>query len=140
MVDIWREFVRMPKTDLGFQGFEKEFVDLPGKYAAPAGRILLAEANGVVTGCVAMRPVNAEICEMKRLYVRPSAQGRRIGRKLAEALIHEARQAGYREMRLDVLAEFKRARQLYASLGFVDAEPVSYNPVPGTDFLGLKLT
>jgi putative acetyltransferase len=139
VVAIWREFVAFPKTDLGYQGFEAEFAELPGKYAAPAGRVLLAEDAGAVVGCVAMRPVDTAICEMKRLYVRPAAQGRGLGRQLAEALIDEARRAGYREVRLDVLAEFKRARVLYASLGFTEAEPVSYNPVPGTAFLGLEL-
>src|SRR3546814_3797991 len=86
-----------------------------------------------------MRQVTHEICEMKRLYVRPQAQGRHLGRALAERLIEEARTVGYSEMRLDVQAKFVPARKLYATLGFVAAEPISFNPVPGASFLGLHL-
>jgi GNAT superfamily N-acetyltransferase len=83
--------------------------------------------------------VDARNCEMKRLYVRPQARGTGLGRRLAAELICEATDAGYEEMRLDVLEEFASARRLYASLGFTPADPVAYNPVPGTAFLGLKL-
>src|SRR3546814_9527802 len=82
-----------------------------------------------------MRQVTHEICEMKRLYVRPQAQGRHLGRALAERLIEEARTVGYSEMRLDVQAKFVPARKLYETLGFVAAEPISFNPVPGASFL-----
>jgi GNAT superfamily N-acetyltransferase len=95
--------------------------------------------GGVIEGCVAMRQVSAAICEMKRLYVRPAARGKRFGRELAERLIAEARAAGYREMRLDVQAKFVSARELYADLGFVPAEPISFNPVEGASFIGLHL-
>lgn len=87
-----------------------------------------------------MRRVDSAICEMKRLYVRPVARATGIGRALSLHLIEAARNAGYREIRLDVHGEFIQARQLYADLGFTDAEPVSYNPVPGAKFLGLLLT
>lgn len=139
VLEIWREFVASPTVNLDFQGYEAEFADLPGKYARPAGRLIVAEGHGTLDGCVALRPVDAGICEMKRLYVRPRARGLCIGRRLAVRLIDEARDAGYREMRLDVLAEFQRARVLYRSLGFVAAAPIAFNPVPGTAFLGLKL-
>jgi GNAT superfamily N-acetyltransferase len=136
---IWREYVASPSASLDYQGYEAEFADVPGKYASPAGCILLAEANETVVGCVAMRPIDAAICEMKRLYVRPAGRGEGLGRRLVEELIARARRAGYREMRLDVLQEFERAQQLYHDLGFRDAEPVSFNPLPGTRFLGLSL-
>jgi GNAT superfamily N-acetyltransferase len=136
---IWREFVASPSVSLDYQGNEAEFADLPGKYAAPAGRILLADRDGAIMGCVALRKVSPAICEMKRLYVRPDARGTGLGRQLVERLLAEAREAGYEEMRLDVLEEFTEARQLYAQLGFAPADAVSFNPLPGTDFLGLRL-
>ena len=139
MLDIWREFVASPSVSLDFQGYEAEFADLPGKYAAPGGRILLADRGGEILGCVVYRRVDAAICEMKRLYVRPGGRGQRLGEHLVERLIADARAAGYAEMRLDALAEFTAARALYRRLGFVDAAPVSYNPLPGTAFLGLML-
>lgn len=139
LLDIWREFVTSPSVSLDYQGNEAEFADLPGKYAAPGGMVLLATASGEVVGCVAMRRVDDAMCEMKRLYVRPAARGLGTGRTLVERLLIEARRAGYSEMRLDVLAEFERAKQLYRDLGFEDADPVSFNPLPGTHFLGKML-
>lgn len=139
VLDIFTEFVNSPSVSLDFQGNAQDFAGLPGKYAPPAGAILLAWHEGQVVGCVAMRPVDAAICEMKRLYVRPAGRGLGLGRRLAEAIVSAARDAGYAEMRLDVLPEFDKARALYASLGFRTAEPVAHNPVPGTEFLGLAL-
>lgn len=139
VLDIWREFVASPSVSLDYQGNEQEFANLPGKYALPEGRILLADAGPRIAGCIALRKVTLAICEMKKLYVRPFARGAGLGRMLAERLIAEARAAGYAEMRLDVLAEFGAAQQLYASLGFEPAEAVSYNPTPGAKFLGLRL-
>lgn len=139
MLDIWREFVTNASVSLDFQGNDAEFASVPGKYAQPEGRIILAEHNDQIVGCAALRKVNPEICEMKRLYVRPIARGLGLGFRLAERLVQEAKQAGYSEMRLDVLAESKKARDIYRALGFQPAEPVSYNPLPGTSFLGLKL-
>ena len=139
LLAIWREYVASPSVSLDYQHNEADFADLPGKYARPQGSILLAERDGEIMGCIAMRRVTAEICEMKRLYVRPGARGEGLGRRLIEALITEARESGYAEMRLDVLAEFKTAQWLYARLGFVPAEPVTANPLPGTAFLGLML-
>ncbi len=139
VLDIFTEYVISPSVSLDFQGNEAEFANLPGKYAQPAGAILLAWLGGSLVGCVAMRPVDAAICEMKRLYVRPAGRGLGLGRRLAEAIVSVARDAGYAEIRLDVLAEFDKARALYAALGFRPAKPVAYNPVPGTEFLGLPL-
>lgn len=127
VLGIWREFIANSPVNLDYQ------------YAAPKGCVLLADREGEIEGCVAMRQVTHEICEMKRLYVRPQAQGRHLGRALAERLIEEARTVGYSEMRLDVQAKFVPARKLYETLGFVAAEPISFNPVPGASFLGLHL-
>ncbi|WP_067737056.1 GNAT family N-acetyltransferase [Novosphingobium naphthalenivorans] len=140
VLSIWREFVASPSVSLDYQGYEAEFADLPGKYGLPDGRILLGEIRGRVEGTVALRKVSPAICEMKRLYVRPAARGTGLGRQLATALIGEARRAGYADMRLDVLAEFAAAQKLYADLGFVPAEAISFNPTPGARFLGLPLT
>ncbi len=139
VLDIWREYIASPQVSLDFQDNGVEFASLPGKYAEPAGAILLAERDGAVVGCVALRPVKARIGEVKRLYLRPIARGHGLGRALVERVIEQARQAGYAELRLDVLAEFTAARALYADLGFTPAEPVAHNPVPGTAFLGLRL-
>ncbi|MEI9927541.1 MAG: GNAT family N-acetyltransferase [Sphingomonas sp.] len=139
VLDIWSEYIASASVSLDYQGYRAEFANLPGKYALPDGRLLLADTGGEIDACVALRKVSAEICEMKRLYVRPRARGRRLGHRLVERLIDEARTAGYSEMRLDVLEEFAQARELYRSLGFTPADPVSFNPVPGTSFLGLRL-
>jgi GNAT superfamily N-acetyltransferase len=139
VLDIWREFVASPSVSLDFQNYQAEFADLPGEYAAPEGRLLLADGGGAIDGCISLRRLSAGICEMKRLYVRPRARGAGLGRRLVERLLAEARIAGYTEMRLDVLEEFVQAKALYASFGFAPADPVSFNPVPGTAFLGLRL-
>lgn len=139
VVSIFREYVASPTVDLRFQEYESEFASLPGKYAEPDGRILLAVLHGAVTGCAALRRVDQDICELKRVYVRPAARGLNLGRRLVESMIHEARNAGYTSMCLDVLPEFDAAQQLYRSLGFLPAKAVSYNPVPGTKFLALDL-
>jgi GNAT superfamily N-acetyltransferase len=139
VLEIWREFVSSPSVSLDYQGYEAEFADIPGKYAPPEGRLLLAERDGGIAGCVSLRRISGTLCEMKRLYVRPSARHAGLGRQMVECLIAEAKEAGYQEMRLDVLEEFKQARKLYAELGFIPADPVSFNPLPGTEFLGLSL-
>ena len=139
VLDIWREFVASPTVSLDYQSNETEFANIPGKYAQPSGRIMVAEQDGQLVGCGAFRKVTSEICEMKKLYVRPVARGLSLGYQLTSILIEEARLAGYAEMRLDVLAEFVKAREIYAALGFEAAEPISYNPTAGASFLGLKL-
>lgn len=139
VISIFREYVSSPTVSLDFQEYEAEFADLPGKYAAPEGRLLLAREAGAVLGCAALRRVDESTCEMKRVYVRPGARGRNLGRLLVEAILREARLSGYARICLDVLPEFTAARQLYEAMGFVPAEPVSFNPVPGTKFLALSL-
>ncbi|MFS4552951.1 GNAT family N-acetyltransferase [Comamonas resistens] len=139
VISIFREYVSSPTVSLGFQEYEAEFAGLPGKYAAPEGRLLLAYEGGTVLGCAALRRVDESTCEMKRVYVRPAARGRNLGRLLVEAILSEAKLAGYSRICLDVLPEFTAAQKLYESMGFEHAEPVSFNPVPGTKFLALTL-
>lgn len=130
-----REYEAWLEVDLCFQGFEKELASLPGEYAPPRGRLLIAEG----AGCVALRPIDQEICEMKRLYVRPGHRGSGLGRRLVLAIVEEARAIGYRRMRLDTLPKMAGAQRLYASLGFHEIEPYRVNPVPGARFLELDL-
>ena len=139
VITIFREYVASPSVNLDFQDYESEFAALPGKYAVPEGRLLLAWKNGAVVGCAALRKVDASVCEMKRVYVQPAARGDGLGRRLVESTIAAAREAGYSRICLDVLPEFTRAQHMYASLGFRPTAPVTFNPVPGTQFLGLDL-
>lgn len=130
MRDFLREYADSLGVDLSFQDFESELADPLGFYEL----VLLAE-----NGCVALRRIDAETCEMKRLYVRPAGRGSGVGRKLAEAVITEARARGYRRMLLDTLPEMEAAQALYRSIGFRDTEPYRHNPVPGASFLELEL-
>jgi putative acetyltransferase len=136
---IFREYIASVSVNLEFQDYETEFAALPGKYAQPDGCLLLAWKAAEVVGCVALRRFDAQICEIKRLYVRPQARGENAGRQLIEAVLQQARAAGYARACLDVLAEFQAAQRLYASLGFTETAAITFNPVPGTRFLGLDL-
>ncbi len=115
--------------DLAFQCFDQELATLPGKYSPPLGAILLAELEGVPHGVVALRPLQNGIAEMKRLFVQPQARGHRLGRLLVEAVVAEARRAGYGAIRLDSLPHMKGAIALYRSLGFRDIEAYFANSV-----------
>jgi ribosomal protein S18 acetylase RimI-like enzyme len=137
---LFREYAGTLDVDLGFQGFEDEIRQLPGEYAPPRGALLLAERDGVALGCVAVRPISAEIAEMKRLYVRTEARGLGLGRQLAAAAIGHARAAGYSAIRLDTLPTMTSARALYASLGFRPIAPYRHNPIDGTAYLELPLS
>ena len=113
-----------------FQDFESEIAGLPGQYAPPRGALLLARGGAQVAGVVALRPLEAGLCEMKRLYVVPDFQGRGIGRVLATAIIDAGRCAGYRAMRLDTVSRMTAAVGLYRALGFAEIPPYTYNPEP----------
>jgi putative acetyltransferase len=140
VIAILREYVASPSVSLAFQNYEAEFAALPGKYAAPDGRLLLAWKGQVVVGCAALRRVDETTCEMKRVYVRPDARGESLGRRLIERILDEARAAGYSRICLDVLPELSAAQRIYESLGFQPSEPVTFNPVPGTRYLALELS
>jgi len=137
---LLREYEAELGVDLGFQGFEQELASLPGDYAAPRGALLVAEVEGAMAGCVALRPLDADACEMKRLYARPAFRGQGVGRALAAAVIVEARRIGYTRMRLDTLPVMIEAQALYQRLGFADIPPYRENPVPGVRYLELTLT
>lgn len=137
---LFREYVTGLGIDLEFQDFEAEIAGLPGKYATPRGRLLLAWSETEVVGCVALRPLDETSCEMKRLYVRPQARGEQLGRRLAERICDEARAAGYSKICLDTLPTMASAQKLYQSLGFKSIEPYVFNPIAETKFLALDLT
>lgn len=137
---LFRAYAASLPVDLGYQDFEAELAALPGKYAAPAGALLIArDAAGAPLGCVALRPMADGCCEMKRLYVAPAGRGLGLGRALAEAICAEARRLGYREIRLDTLPTMTEAQGLYARLGFVPTAPYYDTPVAGTRFLARAL-
>ena len=127
---LFREYADGLGIDLSFQDFDAELADPLGFHE------LVLVAQG---GCVALRRVNDETCEMKRLYVRPAARGTGLGRALAGAVIAHARARGYERMLLDTLPAMAEARSLYASLGFRETDAYRYNPVEGTSFLELVL-
>ncbi len=138
---LFEEYAASLGFDLEFQGFRDELAGLPGDYAEPGrGALLLAHDAGAVAGCVALRAIDAETCEMKRLYIRPAWRGRGLGRLLAEAIIAEARRLGYRAMRLDTVPSMTGALALYRSLGFVAIAPYRHNPIDGAVFLELALS
>jgi ribosomal protein S18 acetylase RimI-like enzyme len=137
---LFIEYAQSLGFSLCFQGFDQELAGLPGKYARSDGRLLLAEVDGQTAGCVGLRPLKSEICEMKRLFVRPAFRGRRLGRLLAERVITEAREIGYTRMRLDTIAStMADALRLYRQLGFVEIPPYCANPIPDALYMELAL-
>jgi ribosomal protein S18 acetylase RimI-like enzyme len=136
---LFQEYAASLDFALCFQGFTAELAGLPGSYAPPRGRLLLAWLDEQPAGCVALRPLGEETCEMKRLYVRPAARRSGLGRTLVERLIAEARDAGYRRLRLDTVPSMAAAQRLYTALGFVEIAPYVQNPVSGARFLELRL-
>lgn len=145
---LFREYQISLGTDLCFQGFEEELKSLPGAYAPPRGEILMARAGRAAAGVVALRPLPeygtvlsaaGAVCEMKRLYVRPAFRTAKLGRRLAERVIDEARQRGYRSLVLDTLKEMGAAQGLYRALGFVEIAAYYDNPLEGARYYQLAL-
>lgn len=137
---LFAEYARSLGFGLEFQSFERELAELPGCYAPPAGRILLVRQDDRAVGCVGLRPLSADVCEMKRMYLRPECRGKGVGRDLAMQVIGLARNIGYRRMRLDTIRTgFEAALALYRSLGFVEIPPYCHNPIPGAVFMELEL-
>jgi GNAT superfamily N-acetyltransferase len=137
---IFREYEAWLDLDLCFQGFEQELANLPGKYSLPDGRLFLAMSAGKVAGCIALRKLEDGICEMKRLFVRDDFRGQKIGISLIEKLISEAKEIGYRKLRLDTYPpKMGKAVKLYESHGFIEIEPYYHNPHGKTLFMELQL-
>jgi GNAT superfamily N-acetyltransferase len=136
---LFKDYTDSLGFDLSFQNFDKEFAELPGKYASPDGRLLIAIYDEIIAGCVALRKFENNICEMKRLYVRSEFRRKGIGKALSIAIISAAREIGYSAMRLDTVPWMKEAIALYHSLGFIDIPAYRFNPIPGTIYMELKL-
>lgn len=138
--NLFREYAEAIGTNLEYQGFTRELEALPNPYVPPKGALLLAQVNADMAGCVGLRPLDGDMGEMKRLYVRPAYRKFGLGRHLVQAVIDAARAAGHRELRLDTLASMTSAQALYRRLGFVEIPPYNTTHLPGTRFYSLDLS
>lgn len=142
---LFEEYAAWLGVDLCFQGFTEELATLPGAYAPPRGRLLLAGLPGAEVGCIALRPLadaraaKDTVGEVKRLYVRPQARGSGLGAALVTALLRDARAIGYRELKLDTLGSMHDALRLYSRLGFAECSPYYHNPLPGAVYMSRAL-
>ena len=136
---LFQQYADSLGFDLEFQDFSRELATLPGEYAPPRGCILLAAREAEYVGCVALRPLESRICEMKRLYVLPGFRGQKIGRDLAQGIIAEARLCGYEHMRLDTIETMTAAKSLYLSLDFRPIKPYRFNPLDNPTYFELDL-
>ena len=138
--ELFFEYAQSLGFSLCFQNFDHELAALPGDYAPPEGRLLLAEFEGQLAGCVALHKLESSICEMKRLYLRPQFRGKGLGHVLADRIIAAARQIGYQRMRLDTVAPvMKDAVAMYRKIGFQDIAPYRANPIAGAMYMELQL-
>jgi len=137
--ELFLEYAEELVIDLDFQDFKEELEKLPGKYGPPDGLLILALIDDKAVGCIALRKISVDVCEMKRLYVKPKYRGHGIGRRLVEILIKEAKELNYDYMRLDTIPSLKKAQNLYESIGFYDIDPYVYNPTEGARFMELEL-
>jgi len=137
--ELFLEYAAGVGVDLCFQSFEEELAELPGKYAPPGGGLWLAVDGQDVAGCVALRRIDADRCEIKRLFVRSNQRGSGLGRRLAEHVLAAAKEFGYRHILLDTLPTMTAAIAMYRALGFADVKPYCHNPVPGALYLGREL-
>ncbi|MFZ4620629.1 MAG: GNAT family N-acetyltransferase [Bacteroidota bacterium] len=137
---LFLEYQQWLNFSLCFQGFDKELAGLPGKYAPPAGRLYLAEFEGTIAGCIALRPMEESgVCEMKRLFVREEFRGKGIGKFLTKTILSDAVEIGYRTMRLDTLQRMETARALYKNLGFTEVPAYYHNPLESVIYMELAL-
>lgn len=136
---LFEEYARALDVDLCFQDFAAELDRLSVMYAPPAGALLLARAGGETAGCVGLRKFHDDICEMKRLYVRPAFRGRHLGRRMAEEIARRGRELGYRTLVLDTLGTMEAAQKLYVSMGFTPASSYYVNPLPNVKYFSLNL-
>lgn len=138
--ELFLEYAQSLGFSLCFQNFDNELAGLPGEYAPPDGRLLLAEYADQLAGCIALHKLAAGICEMKRLYLRPQFRGNGLGRALADRIIAEAQQIGYQRMRLDTVEPvMKDAVAMYRRIGFKEIAPYCANPIPGALYMELSL-
>ena len=138
--ELFLEYAQSLGFSLCFQNFDKELAGLPGDYAPPEGCLLLANYEGKLAGCVALHKLDPQICEMKRLYLRPQFRGKGLGRTLADRVIAEGRQIGYQRMRLDTVEPvMKDAVAMYRRIGFQEIAPYRANPIAGAMYMELQL-
>ena len=139
--ELFLEYAQSLGFSLCFQGFDEELAGLPGDYAPPRGRLWLLKVDGAAAGCGALHELNGDVCEIKRVYVRPQFRGQRLGRLIMDHAIATARSLGYRAMRLDTVAEkMQTAVKMYREMGFQEIAPYRENPMPSTIYMELALT
>lgn len=137
--ELFKEYERFLGFDLCFQNFQAELDSLPGDYGPPTGALFLAQEKEQTLGCVGLRALEPNVCEMKRLYLRPEARGKGLGLALCQAVIERARTLGYNQMKLDTVSKLEKAIELYRSLGFTECTAYCHNPRPDVQYFELQL-